>query len=287
VSSGEVRAFLDRHGLLARRDLGQNFLCDERLAERLVTLAGVEPGDSVIEIGTGLGLLTRALATRARRVVTLEVDAGLVRALRGERRLPANVELLHADVLRSDLAGVVAECAPPVRLVANLPYSISGPVLRRLLELRDALVDWSVMLQREVAGRLLAQPGTRAYGSLTVLHRLTAQVGRALTLEPGCFYPAPRVRSSFLRIRPLPEPRFEAEELAWLERVVRAAFSQRRKTLVNALRGGALEPVPEAQALGRVLDGLGIDRRVRGESLAPEQLLALARALAPQGRASG
>jgi 16S rRNA (adenine1518-N6/adenine1519-N6)-dimethyltransferase len=123
LSSGEVRAVLERHRLLARRDLGQNFLCDEGLADRLVALAGVESGDSVVEIGTGLGLLTRALAARAARVVTLEVDAGLVRALRAEDLLPPHAELIHADVLRTDLRGLVAGCTPPVRLVANLPYS--------------------------------------------------------------------------------------------------------------------------------------------------------------------
>lgn len=284
MGPSDIRAFLERHGLLARRALGQNFLCDERLAGRLVGLAGVEPGDSVVEIGTGLGLLTRALAARARRVVTLEVDAGLVRALRAEGRLPGNVELLHADVLRSDLAGLVAGCTAPVRLVANLPYSISGPVLRRLLDLRDALVDWSVMLQREVAERLLARPGSRAYGSLTVLHGLMVEVSKALTLEPRCFFPVPRVRSSFLRMRPLAEPLLGAEELPWVEGVVRAGFMQRRKTLVNALRGGDLAPAPDAEAVVRALDLLGIDPRARAESLEVKQLLAVARALAPAGK---
>lgn len=283
MRAGDVRAFLERHSLLARRDLGQNFLCDEGLAARLVDLSGVEPGDSVVEVGTGLGLLTRALAARASHVLTLEVDAGLVRALRAEKCLPGNVELLHADVLSSDLRDLVAGCAAPVRLVANLPYSISGPVLRRLLDLRDALVDWSVMVQHEVAGRLLAGPGSRAYGSLTVLHRLMVDVGRALTLEPQRFFPVPKVRSSFLRMRPLAKPLLRPEELSWVERVVRAAFAQRRKTLVNALRGGALEPAPDAEAVVRALDALGIDRRARAESLGVEQLLGVARALAASG----
>ncbi|MBW1686029.1 MAG: 16S rRNA (adenine(1518)-N(6)/adenine(1519)-N(6))-dimethyltransferase, partial [Deltaproteobacteria bacterium] len=137
---------------------------------------------------------------------------------------------------------------------------------------------------REVAGRLLAGPGTRAYGSLTVLHRLVVEVEKALTLEPQCFFPVPKVRSSFLRMRPLAKPLLLAEELSWVEPVVRAAFAQRRKTLVNALRGSALEPAPDAEAVVRVLDALGIDRRARAESLDEEQLLSVARALAPSGR---
>jgi 16S rRNA (adenine1518-N6/adenine1519-N6)-dimethyltransferase len=280
VGAGGVRDFLARHGLRAHRDRGQNFLHDEALAARLVERAGVGPLDSVIEVGTGLGILTLALAARARRVVTLEVDAGLVRALEAEGSLPGNVELLHADALRADLLGIARACEPPVRLVANLPYSVSAPVLRRLLDLRDVLADWSVMLQREVAGRLLAQPGSRAYGSLGVLHRLLARLDRELDLAPGCFHPVPRVRSTFLRIRPLRPSPLAPGELAWVERVVRAAFSQRRKTLVNALRDG-LEDRPEAGALAAALAAAGIDPRARAESLAPETLLALARALAP------
>ncbi|MDJ0849792.1 MAG: 16S rRNA (adenine(1518)-N(6)/adenine(1519)-N(6))-dimethyltransferase RsmA [Myxococcota bacterium] len=286
MSAAEVRDFLARHGLLARRDLGQNFLCEESLALRLVHESGVEPGDTVVEIGTGLGVMTRALAARAERVVTLEVDAGLVRALRADAMLPDNVELLHQDVLRVDLQALVAGCAPPVRLVGNLPYSISGPLLRRLLDLREALVDWSVMLQREVAGRLLAESATKAYGSLTVLHRLTVDVAHVLDLSPGCFHPVPKVRSSFLRMRPLQPPLLAPGELPCVERVVRAAFGKRRKTLVNALRGGELEPTPSADAVEDALRGLDLDARARAEALPPAALLALARALRRGARQS-
>jgi len=282
VGAGEIRAILERHGLLAHRDRGQNFLVSEALAERLVDLAGIEAGDRVLEIGTGLGLLTRALARRADRVVTLEVDAGLVRALRAEGLLPDGVELRHEDALRADLPALVAELGPRAKLLANLPYAISGPLLRRVLDLRGVLADWSVMLQREVAERILARPGTKAYGSLSVLHQLTVTARRALELEPGSFWPVPQVRSSFLRIAPRADAPLACAELARVERFVRAAFSKRRKTLANALRAGGL---PAPLAAGRVeaaLAALGLDPRVRAEALAPEELLALARALAPE-----
>ena len=294
MSAAEVRAFLERHGLLANRNLGQNFLCDDTVAARLVELAGVGSDDVVVEIGTGLGILTRALAARASRVVTFEVDSGLVRALRQEGRLPDTVELRHEDALEADLLGLVKSVksddtpvrlvksvAGPVRLVANLPYSVSGPMLRRILDLRGDLEDWSVMLQREVALRLLAAPGSRDYGSLTVLHALTVSVTKQMELSGGCFFPAPKVRSMFLRIRPLSEPRLEdaGDELAWLERVVRAAFSQRRKTLVNALRGGAPELLPDPERIMTWLEQRGLGRQARADSLAPDQLLALAREL--------
>jgi 16S rRNA (adenine1518-N6/adenine1519-N6)-dimethyltransferase len=275
VNAGQVRAFLARHSLVARRDLGQNYLCDVGLAQRLVGLAGVEPGDTVLEIGTGLGILTRALAERAARVVTLEVDAGLVRALRAESLLPSNVELLHADALAADLLGLAAAAGAPVRLVANLPYSISGPLLRKLLDLHESLVDWSVMLQAEVGARLVAEPNTKDYGSLTVLHRLLVEVKREMKLSGGCFFPPPKVDSVFLRMRPLAQPALALGELPELERFVRAAFGQRRKTLANALRGAGLD----TRALGQQLDALGLDPRARAESLAPAELLALSRAL--------
>ena len=206
MSAGAVRDFLSRHGLAASRDLGQNFLVDDALAERLVARAGVAEGDAVIEIGTGLGILTRALAARARRVATLEVDAGLVRALRAEAVLPENVALRHADALDVDLAALARELGAPVRLVANLPYSVSAPLLRRLLDLRGDLVDWSVMIQRDVAERLVARPGSRDYGSLAILHAVTVDVSRESELGPRCFHPVPRVHSSFVRIRPLAAP---------------------------------------------------------------------------------
>jgi len=282
LSRSEVRAFLDRHALLARKDLGQNFLVDDHMAERLVQLAGVEPGDCVIEVGTGTGVLTRALASRAERVITLDVDAGLVRALRAEEVLPANVELIHQDVLSADLVAIAdsfGSPAAPVRLVSNLPYSISGPVLRKLLDLRDRLTDWSVMVQREVGERLLAGPGSKTYGSLSVLHGLCVRMQREMELQPRCFFPEPQVHSLFLRLVPRADSQLESDELPRLERVVRAAFGKRRKTLVNALRGGGVD-ARSADQLRAALERLGIDARARGETLAPEQFLDLSRLLA-------
>lgn len=276
-----MRAVLARHGLAARRDLGQNFLVDEHQAARLVDLAGVAPEDGVLEIGTGLGILTRALAARARRVVTVEVDAGVVRALCADALLPDDVELVHADALSLDLAERVAELGTPARVVANLPYAVSAPLLRRLLDLRGQLVDWSVMLQRDVASRLLARPGSKEYGSLAVLHALTVEPRLATRLGPRCFFPVPKVDSAFVRVVPRAAALLRPGELAQVERVVRAAFGQRRKTLANALRGaGVVGAAGEAPA--ELLEKLGHDPRVRAEQLGPDALLDLARAVAGQ-----
>jgi 16S rRNA (adenine1518-N6/adenine1519-N6)-dimethyltransferase len=282
MSLAGIRASLAEHGLHLSRDLGQNFLVDDELANRLALLAGVGEADCVIEIGTGLGGLTRALAARARRVVSLEVDSGLVRALRSDGALPGNVELLHADALKIDLSALVREersAGSPVHLVANLPYSAASPLLRKLLDLRGELAGWAVMVQREMARRLVAAPGSKDYSSLTVIHRLTVDLHNAMDLSPRCFFPVPKVYSSFLRVVPRSHCELEQDELAPVERVVRAAFAQRRKTLVNSILGAGLSPAPSRQELEAALSQLDIDPRARAESLTPESLLELARAL--------
>ena len=274
-----VRDQLERRKLRATRARGQNFLVDPRIAEAIADAAPVEPGDAVIEIGPGLGVLTRALAARARRVAAIEIDAGLVRTLREEGGLPAHVELVHADALEVDLAALAASLGPPVRVVANLPYAISSPLLRRLLDLRSQLAGWLVLVQREMADRLVARAGTRDYGSLAALHALAVRIERVRDLPPACFFPRPRVTSTLVRATPLDSPLLDADELPRVERVLRAAFGTRRKTLVNALRNG-LERAPSTELLHGILETLGIPPDARAEVLAPERLLALSRALA-------
>lgn len=278
MSRSEVRATLERHGLRAHKARGQNFLTDPRIADQIAADAPVGAEDAVIEIGPGLGVLTRALAARARRVVAIEIDAGLVRALREDGALPSNVELLHADALEVDLAALASRLGAPVRVVANLPYAISTPLLRQLLDLRGLLAGWLVLVQREVAARLVGKPGTRDYGSLAVLHALTVQIAKVRDLPPQCFFPVPRVVSTLVRAIPLDPAPLAADELTSVERVVRAAFGMRRKTLANALRAG-LDPAPSMEVLHGVLDGLGIEHRARAEQQEPAVLLALARAL--------
>jgi 16S rRNA (adenine1518-N6/adenine1519-N6)-dimethyltransferase len=279
MSAAAAREFLERNGLAPSKELGQNFLCDDAQAEKLVRLAEVGEADGVLEIGTGLGILTRALAHRARAVTTIEIDAGLVRALTAEAVLPANARLVHADALAVDLAAEVASLAAggaPVRIVANLPYSVATPLMRRFLDLAPQLAGWAVMIQREVAQRIGAQPGTRDYGSFAVLHQLVARVKLGLALNPQCFYPAPRVVSSFVLLTPHPQAALRPGELEAVERLVRAAFAHRRKTLVNSLRQhGEIDPAPVAAWLART----GVDERTRAEALGPAQWLSLAREL--------
>jgi 16S rRNA (adenine1518-N6/adenine1519-N6)-dimethyltransferase len=286
---GTLRELLDRHGLHLSRDLGQNFLTDAGYAEELARLAGAAPGDFVIEVGTGLGVLTRALAARGARVRSVEVDSGLVRVLREESLLPTNVELVHADAREVDWRGWPEESDGPARVIANLPYSVATPLLRKLLDVRDRLEDWSVMLQSEVAARLVAECGERAYGSLTVLHRLAADVEILATLAPGRFFPRPKVDSSFVRVWPRARSPLEPGELEHVERLARAAFSQRRKRVTNGLRRIAERlwpdtPGGESRArLEEILREIGLDPGLRPERIEPEAWLALARRLDAEG----
>lgn len=284
MSISELRAQLSKHGLHLRRELGQNFIVENQIAERLAERAGIEAGDCVIEVGTGLGMLTRALAKRAKFVLSLEIDSGLARVLEEEKLLPENVSLVHTDVLKQDLGAMISQLAQehggPVRLVANLPFSSATPLMRRLLDHRHSLVDWSVMLQLEVADRLFAPVGTRDYGSLAVLHHLCAEQEGRIKLVAKSFFPVPRVDSAFVCIRANEKIEMTPDDLRKVERVARAAFGKRRKTLENALRGGGLNL--ERDALREILEGLSIDPRARAETIEPEAFLALAKALLPE-----
>lgn len=271
----QARAQLERHALAPARSRGQNFLVDPRWAERIVGFAELSPADAVIEIGPGLGSLTEVLARCARRVVAIEIDAGLVGALR-ERRLPECVELLHRDALEVDLATLAEGLGPRVVLVGNLPYALSAPLLRHILSARNQLRAWVVMLQSEVAHRIVAGSGSRDYGSLAVLHQLVTSVERRAELGPEHFYPAPKVSSAVVRVEPRPDAPVSGTEFDRLEVFLRAAFASRRKTLANSLAGRT------ALARERVVAALqrqGRDPRIRAEQLEPAALLDLFRAL--------
>lgn len=289
MNASALREMLSRHGLHLSRDLGQNFLVDEAYAVDLARRAGVSADACVIEVGTGLGVLTRALGAGSLRVRSVEVDSGLVRVLEEEELLPANVELVHADARKVDFRAWVAEFAAPTRVIANLPYSVATPLLREFLDLRDCLEDWSVMIQKEVADRLTAQCGERAYGSLSVLHRLTADVDVVAQLSPARFFPRPKVDSSFVRVWPRKTALLVGDELAQVERLTRAAFSQRRKRVSNGLRRVAerywssLDAKAARSELEGVLQEIGIDPGLRPERIEPEAWLALARHLSRGG----
>jgi 16S rRNA (adenine1518-N6/adenine1519-N6)-dimethyltransferase len=248
------------------RRLGQHFLKAEPV-ERLLRAIEPRPDQTFLEIGPGAGALTLPLAARAERVVAVELDERLAAGLR--RRAPENVALVCADALALDLAALVP---PGSRLVGNLPYQVSSPLLRRFLELRAHVVDGHVMLQEEVARRIAASPGSKEYGILSVLYGLWSDVDVPLRFGRSCFNPPPRVDSALLRFRFRREPRATASDPASLEGLLRTAFAHRRKTLENNLQ----DSYPNLKENLRLLN---IEGRRRPETLSVVEFVALAERL--------
>jgi len=265
----------------ARRRFGQHFL-EPPWREKIVEEAAPGPGDVFLEIGPGRGAATLPLAARAGRVLGVEVDRGLARALAS--RAPSNVEIVTGDFLELDIEALLGKLGrPPFRVFGNLPYNLSAPILFRLLALsRDGafLRDATLMVQKEVADRLAAGPGSRNYGVLAVLTGLRADVTRLLTLPPGAFRPAPKVRSTLVRLDFRPPAVVLADPRAF-ETVVRGLFAYRRKMLTNAIRVHAgLDPRGAAQVLARA----GLDGRRRPETLHLTELARLAQVFSSTAR---
>jgi len=267
------RDLLRIHYLRPKHSWGQNFLGDPGLLRRLAEAAELRPGDAVVELGAGLGHLTRALAATGARVVAVERDRDLVKVL--EKESIPGVQLVAAnaaDVKFAELAGV-----PEVAVAGNLPYQLSSPILFEVLDQRASVTRAVFTLQEEVVDRISAQPGTRESGVLTVLLQHHFEVEKLFQIPSNLFHPPPKVGSAVIRLRRLPHPRAEVRSEERFRRVVKAAFAQRRKTLLNSMRSDAGLATPEQ--LSAALAQAGIDPTRRGETLTIEELAAIERAL--------
>ncbi len=254
------------HGHRARRRFGQNFLADPHYAAKIVAAIDPRPGDNVVEIGPGLGALTRSLIERAGRICAIEIDRDLGARLAAD--FPPEKLTLHvADALDFDFATL----GPALRVVGNLPYNISTPLLFRLAQYEARLRDLHVMLQREVVARMTASPATSDYGRLSVMLQTKFRVTRLFTVPPGAFRPAPKIDSAVARLDPLGASKPRLDDEALFGRIVAAAFGQRRKTMRNALA-----TICDAAAL----TAAGVDPGARGETLAVADYVRLANALA-------
>lgn len=258
-----------------RKRFGQHFL-EAAWVAKLVDSLDAQPRDTFVEIGPGRGALTRPLAARVARIVAVEIDRDLAARLSSD--LPANVRVVEADFLDVNLNELLRGETQPARVVGNLPYNVSSPILFKLLSAHDGgrrLSDATLMLQREVADRLVAAPGTGQYGTLAIQVALHADAERVLTLPPGAFRPPPAVTSAVVRLRFRP-PAVDVGDAAVFERLVRGMFLLRRKMLTNAL-----EPVAHARgrSAAHVLHAAGIDGRRRPETLTLEEVSRLARAV--------
>jgi len=255
----------------ANKRLGQNFLIDPNIVRKIVAEAELTPDTSVLEIGPGRGVLTEALSRAAGRVVAIEIDPLLHHLLQEMGAEWPNVELVCGDALRYPLERLPDDTT----VVANLPYYISTPLLFRLLEHRRKFPRMVLMLQEEVADRLVAKPGTKEYGVLSVMAQNAADVIKAFKVSANCFRPRPEVGSAVVSLRAKPQSSLSADEEAAFAKLVKAAFAHRRKTLVNSLRDEGYEPAVVTRGL-MVLD---IPATVRAENLGLKELIGLTKRL--------
>jgi len=270
-----LKALLERHGFRFSKSLGQNFLIASWVPEKIAEAAKLDSRCGVLEIGPGVGCLTEQLAARAGKVVAIELDRALKPVLAETLAGVEHAELLFADALKTDFPALAAEKFAGLRpqCCANLPYSVTTPVLTALLKPRvfDRI---TVMIQREVARRICAKPGTAEYGAFTVFCNWYAVAEALFDVPPDCFFPRPKVCSTVLRLKVLKTPPAPAADESFFFRVVRAAFNQRRKTLENALANG-LGGVPK-EKIAAAIATLGLDARIRGEALGFREFATLA-----------
>jgi 16S rRNA (adenine1518-N6/adenine1519-N6)-dimethyltransferase len=258
------------------KSLGQNFLVDQHIVDKIISSALLQPGDNVFEVGPGRGALTERLVKQAGRLLLVEYDHALASALTEEYRVNPLVTVVDGDILSVDLAALLGEEQTRWKVVANLPYNISTQVLFRFLEVRARLSRMVLMLQKEVGDRLTAQPDCSDYGVTTVLLGLWFDMRREFIVAPGCFHPRPKVDSAVISFVPLDSPRVEVGSEEIFRRVVKGAFAMRRKTLANCLKSAELY-APDGMAA--VLGSCGIDGRRRGETLSLAEFACLSRCL--------
>ncbi|MBQ4370644.1 MAG: 16S rRNA (adenine(1518)-N(6)/adenine(1519)-N(6))-dimethyltransferase RsmA [Oscillospiraceae bacterium] len=266
-SPNEIQRLLSRHGFRFSKAMGQNFLIDAAVPENIAELSGVGPGSGVLEIGPGIGVLTALLAERAGAVCAVELDKRLLPVLSETLAGLGNVKIINADIMKCDIAAVVSEYFSGLRpcVCANLPYNITTPVITRLIE--SALFErMTLMVQREVALRICAAPGTADYGAFSVFVQYYCEPSMLFTVPPESFMPSPKVHSAVIRLERRSSPAVSPKDEKLFFRTVRAAFALRRKTLANSLLS-AFSGSLSKQELAEAIDASGISPGARGETL--------------------
>ena len=274
----DIKALLARHGFRFSKSMGQNFLIEDWVPRDIAEASGAAPGVGVIEVGPGIGPLTRELSLRADKVVSIELDRSLLPILAETLSDRPNAEIFPGDVLKTDLPSLVAEKLAGLSPIAcaNLPYNITTPAITALIE-AGCFQSITVMIQREVARRICAAPGTGDYGAFSVYCQYHTKPEILFDVPPSCFIPAPKVTSSVLRMVPQTPPA-EVDDPKHFFRVVRAAFAQRRKTLLNSL-SSSLGDGTSKEAIANAIAACGLPENIRGERLSISDFAALSKAL--------
>lgn len=277
-----TKEILDKYGFTFKKSLGQNFLIDTNILHRIVDYAEVTEQTGAIEIGPGIGALTEQLAKRAKKVVAFEIDQRLLPILKDTLSPYPNVKIIHQDILKADVHNMIAsefEGVEDLMVVANLPYYVTTPILMKLLEEKIPVRGIVVMLQKEVADRIAAKPGTKDYGSLSIAIQYYTEAETVMVVPKTVFNPQPNVDSAVLRLIKRPEPVVKVKDESFFFSIVRASFAQRRKTILNNLTSNLSFGKEKKQAIEQTLYEVGVDPKRRGETLSIQEFAALSDAL--------
>ncbi|MBE5868963.1 MAG: 16S rRNA (adenine(1518)-N(6)/adenine(1519)-N(6))-dimethyltransferase RsmA [Lachnospiraceae bacterium] len=275
-------AVLQKYNFNIQKRFGQNFLIDTTVLERIIGAAQITKEDCVLEIGPGLGTMTQYLAERAREVMAVEIDRNLIPILEDTLSAYDNVTVINEDILKVDIGALAAEKngGRPIKVVANLPYYITTPIIMGLFESHVPLQSITVMVQKEVADRMQVGPGTKDYGALSLAVQYYAKPEIVANVPPNCFIPRPNVGSAVIRLTRYEQPPVQVQDEKFMFALIRASFNQRRKTLVNGLTGAPELHLTKEQ-VATALEQIGVSVQIRGEALTLAQFAALSDALKP------
>ena len=261
------KEILRRYGIKPRKKLGQSFLVDVNTLHKIAAAGRVTRDDVVVEIGAGIGVLTRAIAQAAGRVIAVEIDPQLVAILQDQRAEFSNMEVISGDALKLDFNSISRQYNAKLKVIGNVPYNISSPLIFNLLSYRSVISDFTLMLQKEVVERLVSLPGHKTYGVPSVLLQMYADVERLFDVSATCFYPVPKVASSIIRGSFRDKPLVTLMDEVFFSRLVKASFAQRRKMLTNNLKNAEFLQGMSDTEIKSALDEAGIDGKRRGETL--------------------
>lgn len=279
-----TKAILDKYGFSFKKSLGQNFLIDPNILRNIVSHAHLTDNSGAIEVGPGIGALTEHLARGAKKVVSFEIDQRLLPVLEDTLSPYDNVKIVHSDILKADVEAVIAEEMPDIddiMVVANLPYYVTTPILMKLLNDRLPIRGFVVMMQKEVADRITAKPGTKEYGSLSIAIQYYCTADIAMIVPKTVFMPQPNVDSAVLRLIKHEKPPVDVIDEDFLFVVTRASFVQRRKTILNNLQAALPNGKAKKDEILAALEAADVDPKRRGETLSIQEFGALADALHP------
>ncbi len=267
---------LQKYNFSFQKKFGQNFLIDTHVLEKIISEAEISSDDMVLEIGPGIGTMTQYLCENARKVIAVEIDRALIPILEDTLSAYENITIINEDILKVDINRLVEEynMGKRVKVVANLPYYITTPIIMGLFEKKVKVDSITVMVQKEVAQRMQAKPGTKNYGALSLAVQYYAEPEIVANVPPNCFMPRPNVSSSVIRLRLHDEPNIKVEDEKMMFKIIRASFEQRRKTLINSINNSTNLDFTKEQ-VGEALRQMGLSESIRGETLSLAEFAAL------------